>query len=180
MYGIDWISWCIHKINGKWLFSIRCSKRQVLARRLEYSNWSISKSTILSLTRYESWFLFDLSLNYKFINSVVKVFFNCIFRIYSFYQFIINFFQIGAFMFPRIFNNSRNTVFKNGKFEICNGSCCHSSCFKIINISEWEPCTPYRLLRSRHDCKTIQVKVIKYNSDRKEAVTKTVNSIKNF
>ena len=132
-----------------------------------------SKEEIISVFRFSIftiqiivsiWFVYDLSLNYKFINSVVKVFFTCIFKMYHFYQFITNLVQIGEFMlFPKIINNNKNTVVKNGNFEICNGSCCHGNCSKIINLSNWELCTPYRLWRCKRDClKTIQMKLIKY------------------
>ena len=44
-------------------------------------------------------------LEYKHINSVVKVFFACILKMYCFYEFIINLVRIGAFMlFPRMIN----------------------------------------------------------------------------
>ena len=39
-------------------------------------------------------------------------------------------------MFAQMINNSKRIVVKNGKIEICNGSCCHSNCFKIINVSD--------------------------------------------
>ena len=83
------------------------AKVKSLAGRLEYSNRSILTSTMLSITWYESSF-YDLSLNDKFINFVVNVFFASIFVIYRFYQFILNLVQIGAFMlFPQMINNIR-------------------------------------------------------------------------
>ena len=131
--------WCIYEINGRWLLMLGVAREKSLAGRFEYSNYSILKSTTLLLRRYESLFLFGLFMMFswiinKFINSVVKVFLACIFRIYSFYQFIINLAQISAFMlFTKMINKSKNTVVKKGRIKICNGSCCHSNCFKVIS-----------------------------------------------
>ena len=68
---------------------LNVAKDKLLFGSIAYSNWSILKSTILLLARYESPFLFGLFMN-KLINSVVNVFFTCIFRNYRFYEFIIN------------------------------------------------------------------------------------------
>ena len=144
-FVIDGMSWCILRFNGRWLLSISCGKRQVTCREvrifhlfnIEINNTFINTIWIIVST----WFVYDISLNNKFINSVVKVFFACIFKICRFYQLIINLAEIGAFMlFLQMIKN--NIVVQNGKIIICNGSCCHSNCFKIINI-DWELCNLY-------------------------------------
>ena len=165
-YGFDMISWCIHEINGGRRFSIRCSKRQVACREVrvfQLFNIDVNLALINMIWIIVSiWFVYDHSLNNKFINSIVKVFFACILRI-SFLSFIINLVQIGAFMlFPQFINNGKNTVAKNDKIEIRNRSCCHSKFFKIVNFPAWELCNLYRLWRYRHDCKTVNMKMIKY------------------
>ena len=120
------------------------AKDNSLAERLEYSNWSILKTYILSLSvlsliRYESSFLFGLFMIFHKLSSLIpsmKMLFIIVFRIYRFYQFIINLVQIGAFMlFSQIINIRYNTFIKNGKFKICSGNCCHSNrMFQIENF----------------------------------------------
>ena len=102
--------------NGIWLFSIRCVKGQVACREVRvFQLFNIEVNYIFISTIWITvsiWFAYDLSLNYKFINSVVKVFFACIFKIYRFYLFIINLAQIGVFiLFLQIINN-RNLQWK--------------------------------------------------------------------
>ena len=64
---MDWHFWCqdhlpLCSCNHGRLFSIVCSKRSHRSHsgKLEYSSWSILKSTILSLAWSESSFQFDL------------------------------------------------------------------------------------------------------------------------
>ena len=127
---------------------------------------SILKSTILLSTWYELSFLFGLFTIFSWIIRSLILSWRCSLLVFSksiVFQVIINLVQISAFMLLlQMINNNKNIVVKNGKIDICNGNCCHSNCFEIINLSDWKLCNLYRLRKCRRDCKTIQMKVIKY------------------
>ena len=172
-YVIDGLSWCIDGFKGQWLFSIRCGKRQVACREArifqlfnKISNCSIeiSNTFINAIWIIVSiWFVYDLAMNNKFINSVAKVFFACVFKICFFLSVHYKACPDRAFMlFPQMINNSKYLLVKNGKIDICNESCYHCNYFKIINVSGWELCNLNHLRKCRRDCKAIQMKVIKY------------------
>ena len=87
-YGTDGISWFINEINGRSLFSIKCGKRLVTppeVRVFQLVNIEVNYTFIQTIWIIVSIrFVYDFSLSYKFINSVSKVFFTCIFKIYLF------------------------------------------------------------------------------------------------
>ena len=125
------------------------AKNKSLARRFKYQLISIEVNYTFINTIWiivSIWFVYDLSLNNKFSNSVMKVFLVCIFIISHFYQFTINVVQIGLFMLlPQLILIIIATILvKSGKIEISNGSCCHSNCFKII-VSDWELSNLYQI-----------------------------------
>ena len=105
---------------------LNVAKDKLLFESIAYSNWPILKSTILLLARYESPFLFGLFMN-KLINSVVNVFFTCIFRNYRFYEFIINMAKLVRLCcFAKLLIRVKTLITKC-EFEIGNGRCFHSS-----------------------------------------------------
>ena len=89
------------------------------------------KATILLLARYESPFLFGLFMN-KLINSVVNVFFTCIFRNYRFYEFILKLVLLCCF--TKLLIRVKTLLSRGVSSKSIYGRCCHSSPnFKLWN-----------------------------------------------
>ena len=116
--------------------ALSVAKDWSLPRRLEYSSWSVLKSTTLSFKRYESSFLFGLFMIFPWVLSLLIPSWKCSLLVFSKSTFLSVRYEsvrIDVFMlFVQIISNNKNTAYKNCKFGICNGSCCHSNCFEII------------------------------------------------
>ena len=131
------------------------AKNKSLTGRLEYSNYSILKSTILSLTRYGSLFLFKLFMNFPWIISSLTPSRRCSLFVFSesTVLFIINLVQTESSMLLKIINVS--------VWELCN-FISYGDVGVIVRLSKWKwPNTP----RNRIITKT---------------VIKTINSTKNL